>query len=83
MPGSWAVSINTIKTFLWAVAEKAPVLADVGAFGAVLGRGVARLTADVAADIFRGTAALVCRMRQDVTASALFKRDKTSGEMHS
>jgi len=61
--GSWAVSINAIETLLWAVAEESPVLSDIGTFGAVLRCSVARLAADVAADIIRRAAALIGRVR--------------------
>jgi type IV secretory pathway VirB2 component (pilin) len=63
MSRSWAVSINTVKTFLRAIAEESPVLANIGAFCTVFRGGVTRLAADVAANIICGAAALVCRVR--------------------
>ena len=61
--GSWAVSIDAIKTFLWAIAEESSVLANIGAFCTVLCCGVARLAADVAVDIIRRATAFVGRVR--------------------
>ena len=59
MSSSWVVSIDTIETFLWAIAEESPVLTNVGTFGVVLCCSVTRLTADVAADIVCRATALV------------------------
>ena len=59
------------------------MLADVGAFSAVFGRGVARLSTDVVADILCGTPALICRMEQDMAPAALLKRNEAGGEVHS
>ena len=79
---TWAVSIYAIETFLRAIAEKTPVLANVGAFGAVFSRSVVWLSTDMASDIFRGAAALIRRMRQDVTSAALFKGDEAGGKVY-
>ena len=63
MSSSWAVSINAVETLLWAIAEESPVLANIGAFCTVLRCGVARLAADVAADIIHRATALIGHVR--------------------
>ena len=60
--GSWAVSVYTVKAFLWAITKESPMLTDVGALGVVFHHSVARLTADMAADIIRRATALIGRV---------------------